>query len=69
MRAYLDAAYALLLERDAHPETVDERLDEPLPGELSEAEAQVLEARRMASANAAAVKALSESARLPVAGR
>lgn len=54
----MDATYAILMDADAEPATLDLRLDEPLPGEVTPAEKRRLELRRDAIANQDALAAL-----------
>ena len=54
----MDAVYALILEHDADPGTLDTRLDEPLRYELDEAESRRLALRREARENQGALAAL-----------
>ena len=58
MRPYLDAVYAIMLEQDGDPATLDARLDEPLAYELDAEEARRLELRRQARENKAALSVL-----------
>jgi len=54
----LDAVYVLLQESDAEPDTLTERLDEPLPHELDEQERRRVGLRRHARENREALETL-----------